>query len=485
MGKAIMINSTILPTIGTVSLVDFIEIPITGISIQNKPSTVIDNHQLSILKYPLNTTQNDITWVSSNNNVATVSSSGYITVLSVGDVTITARSSSNSSIYDSCLISCQLSNSVIPITGINITNKQNDILDNLQLTYDLTPSDTTQTDVTWISSDITIATISNTGYVNILDTGNILITLISSVNSNVSDSFTASCAFSYVPVQLLSISGNATASVGSNIQLYCDVYPGDSTNKNITWASSDTSIATVSSSGLVTTLSAGDVTITCTSVDNNLINDTKLLTISQISYVTHKLYFKQANSVNGVSSWTWTDSKSGVKVNKNYFHNTMPSTIVNSSGSVVSGITKMTLAEVQLIDINAQNGGFVDQPLTGANSNNCDYDLTMIKNISTPHPSASNVGKCGMGMWCPNGTYHYKILLGCAVSKLTNQALLKINNTVINIPEFNCLDNLNTYIEGDFVVSTGYLFLTLDKQNYSGSNPIGFSLTEIDMSVPV
>lgn len=49
--------------------------------------------------------------------------------------------------------------------------------------------------------------------------------------------------------------------------LVATVFPANATNKNVTWTSSDTSIATVSSTGVVTTVSDGTVTITATTQD--------------------------------------------------------------------------------------------------------------------------------------------------------------------------------------------------------------------------
>ena len=483
MGKSIVISSTILPTLGTVTLINKTVVPITAISILNKPVSVIDSVQLIVSKTPSNTTQTGVIWSSSNTAIAVVSDTGLVSVISEGSVTITATSYSDGNVTDTAVFNCALTSPVVQITGITIQNKPATVIDAVQLSYTLSPSNTTQTDVTWSSSVPMAATVSNTGLVTVTGVGISTISLTSSINSTISDSFSTQCSFTIIPVTSLNISGNNSVTVGGTLQLYGDILPGNATNTSVIWTSSNNSLATVSNTGLVTAIADGSLNITCTSVSDPSIFAVKAITINAVQSVVHKLYFKQSVNVNGVSAWTWTDSKSGVKVNKNYLHVTMPSTIVNSAGATVPGITKMTSAEMQLIDQYAGTSSFIDQTLTGANAADCAYDLTMIKNICTPHTSGANNAKSAMGMHCPNGTYHYKILLGCAASKTTSQALLKINGTTISLPNFNCMDNLNNYVEGDFVVTTGYMMLTLDKQNYSGSNPIGFSLTEIDMTV--
>lgn len=45
------------------------------------------------------------------------------------------------------------------------------------------------------------------------------------------------------------------------------VSPADATNKNLTWKSSNTSVAAVSSAGLLTAVGPGTATITCTAAD--------------------------------------------------------------------------------------------------------------------------------------------------------------------------------------------------------------------------
>lgn len=484
MGKAFIINTTILPTIGTITMIDPIVVSITGITILNKPILVTDSLQLSTIKYPTNTTQTGVLWNSSNTGVAIVSNSGLVTVISVGSVTITATSMSNGVVLDTTSFSCELTSPVVPITAISIQSKPTSIIDAVQLSYTLTPSNTTQTGVTWSSSVTSAATVSNTGLITVAGVGITTITLTSSVNSEIFDSFSSTTSLTTIPVTSLTISGSDTATVGGTIQLYGDILPGDATDTSVTWSSSNTDVAIVSASGLVTTLSSGTTTITATSVSNNSISNTKVITVNSVVSTVHKLYFKQSISVNGSSSWTWTDAKSGVKVNKSYIHVSSPTTIINSAGTTVGSITKMTGTEMAVIDANAGgNGAFADQILSGKTSADCDYDLTMIKNVCTPHPFVANAAKSALGMHCPNGTYHYKILLGCVISRSTSQALLKINGTTITLPVFDCMNNVNNYVEGDFVVTTGYLMITLDKQNYSGTNPIGLSLTEIDMTV--
>ncbi|MGL5348813.1 MAG: Ig-like domain-containing protein, partial [Peptostreptococcaceae bacterium] len=57
--------------------------------------------------------------------------------------------------------------------------------------------------------------------------------------------------------------------INETFQLIATVLPATATNKNVTWSSSNTNIATVSANGLVTAKSIGSVTITATTQDGN------------------------------------------------------------------------------------------------------------------------------------------------------------------------------------------------------------------------
>ena len=62
---------------------------------------------------------------------------------------------------------------------------------------------------------------------------------------------------------------SASVNVGSTTQLTATVSPSNATNKNVSWSSSNTAIATVNSSGLVTGVALGTATVTVTTQDGS------------------------------------------------------------------------------------------------------------------------------------------------------------------------------------------------------------------------
>ncbi len=71
-----------------------------------------------------------------------------------------------------------------------------------------------------------------------------------------------------IPVTSVSLNKSSTSiSVGATETLVATVLPADATNKSVTWGSSSTAAATVSSEGVVTGVAEGASVITVTTVD--------------------------------------------------------------------------------------------------------------------------------------------------------------------------------------------------------------------------
>lgn len=137
-----------------------------------------------------------------------------------------------------------------------------------QLTLGYTPNDTNVKNVTYTSSNEGIATVSNTGLVTGVAQGSATITATAQTASGTT---TATTTITVTPIAVTSVSlssNSETIKVGKTVTLTPTISPSDATNKNVTWTSSNTSIATVSG-GTVTGVAAGTATITVKTVDGN------------------------------------------------------------------------------------------------------------------------------------------------------------------------------------------------------------------------
>ena len=155
-------------------------------------------------------------------------------------------------------------------TSISLSAESNSISigATTQLTVGYTPSDTNVKNVTYTSSSESIATVSNTGLVTGIAQGSATITATAEAASG-TVSATTTITVTPIAVTSVSLSSNSeTIKVGKTVTLTPTISPSNATNKNVTWSSSNTNIATVSG-GTVTGVAEGTATITVTTVDGS------------------------------------------------------------------------------------------------------------------------------------------------------------------------------------------------------------------------
>lgn len=269
-GKAIIVKGLDFSSLNLGKVTRVSDILVNSITVSGSATgTVGSIIQLSKIVLPQNATNQEVSWSSSNTNIANVSSSGLVSIIAAGNFTITAVANDGSGVVGTMSIT----GTIVYLVSVLIANKPSVIVNVARLTVAYFPSSTAQTGIAWSSSNINIATVSSTGVVTVLMSGNVTITSTSTVNSNITDSFEAAC--SLVPVVLvnaITVSGNASIPVGGNSQLSVAILPLTSTDQSVSWSSSNTNIATVNSSGVVTVLAPGSVTITAVANDGSAVS---------------------------------------------------------------------------------------------------------------------------------------------------------------------------------------------------------------------
>ncbi|MBO4902181.1 MAG: Ig-like domain-containing protein [Lachnospiraceae bacterium] len=125
--------------------------------------------------------------------------------------------------------------------------------------------------VTWSSSDTKIATVDkNSGAIKGIAAGKAVITATAADGSNTTGSVEITVTEKKVAVTKLTLKPDkCSVAVKGNYQLAVAVEPTNATDKTVTWATSDKTVATVSDGGLVTGVKEGSVTITATAHDGS------------------------------------------------------------------------------------------------------------------------------------------------------------------------------------------------------------------------
>lgn len=125
------------------------------------------------------------------------------------------------------------------------------------LTLYAKPSSTIDGSVTWISSDPDVATVSQSGLVTAVAPGEVIIAAIFEEAEA-----TFAITVRQIIEETLTISQTkAEINVNESLSLSAVANPVDASYQVITWTSSNTSVATVSSSGLVTAVALGEAII--------------------------------------------------------------------------------------------------------------------------------------------------------------------------------------------------------------------------------
>ena len=210
-------------------------------------------------------TDRPIAWYSSSAAIASVNDSGVISAVAPGNTVVSAVSEG---------IAGQASMAITPppptpIATVSVAVSPPAVLigQTAQATATLQDSSgnlISGRTVTWESSDISIATVDTTGTVKATGLGNAMIKASSGGKNN--SSRLSVSAPAPIPVASVSVSpASASLQIGATVQLSATTRDANGavlTGRVIGWNSGNTSIATVSSTGLVTAIAGGSVSIT-------------------------------------------------------------------------------------------------------------------------------------------------------------------------------------------------------------------------------
>lgn len=200
---------------------------------------------------PDNATDKTIVWKSDNEAVATVKN-GLVTAVGKGTTTISSTSKNGVVAY--CTVTV-----LVPADSVALNKSSLELIKGKSetLTSTVTPSNTTDT-IVWSSSNSAVATVAN-GKVTAVSAGTATISVTTSRGK------TASCVITVkVPsTNIILDKYSVTINVGKTDTVKATLAPADTTD-TVKWTSSDNTVATVSSQGVITARARGTATITAT-----------------------------------------------------------------------------------------------------------------------------------------------------------------------------------------------------------------------------
>ena len=246
----------------------------------NKTSATLKATETLTLKAtvaPATTTDKSVTWKSLNEAVATVDANGKVTAVAVGEATITATTTDGSNKSATCKIT--VAKTLASSISLNKTSATLKATETLTLKATIAPATTTDKSVTWKSSNEAVATVDANGKVTAVAVGEATITATTTDGSNKS----ATCKITVAKTLAESVTldkTTATLKATETLTLKATIAPATTTDKSVTWKSSNEAVATVDANGLVTAIAVGEATITAATVDGSNLSATCKVTVT-------------------------------------------------------------------------------------------------------------------------------------------------------------------------------------------------------------
>ncbi len=245
-------------------------VPVESIAIDKETLELVegDSATLTATVSPDNASDKTYAWTSSNPDVATVAEDGTVTAIAPGNTTITATSNDGGKTA-SCEVS--VAKRIIHVESVTLSGETSVTAgDTVTFTYTITPSDATVQDVKWSSSDESVIKVDADGIAVVLKNGVATITV-----TTVDGEKTASAKILASPLLVSSLSIDVTSltlAAGEEGKLVATVAPENATNKELSWKSLTTSVATVDAEGNVKAVKPGTAKIRVSTTDGSKLN---------------------------------------------------------------------------------------------------------------------------------------------------------------------------------------------------------------------
>ena len=224
---------------------------------------------------PADATNRNLVYRSSNDSIATVDLKGVVTGKGAGTVTITATS------VESGFTATKTYTVIyIPVTSVTLDSTAVSVFVGYthQLNATVNPAKASNKGLIWTSSDTTVAKVSSNGLVSGIRQGDMIITVTSKDNP----AMTAQASVHVANVLTTSLTLQPSPFVigeRDTIRVQVTFQPANTSIKKTTWSSTDTTLATVDSTGLVTAIKQGALSIIVNTLDGSGVIDTLPVTV--------------------------------------------------------------------------------------------------------------------------------------------------------------------------------------------------------------
>ncbi len=263
-------------------------VAVTSVTVDRDAKTVVvnDTYAISATVLPAEASQ-EVIFESSDEQIATVSETGVVTALQEGEATISVISK----VDETQKATVKIRVIDIPIAlqldkTAHSLKATDSFLLGAQLVYESGKTEKVDaTQLSYVSSNGTVATVDAQGRVTALEqtvypqTATIQVSYVFHYEIDgevVSKQLTGNCLVTVtsIPVESIQLSNKETAvtlEINDTYTLLPKVLPSNATNQELTFKSSQSSVASVSSKGVITAKSIGETVITVAAKENSAI----------------------------------------------------------------------------------------------------------------------------------------------------------------------------------------------------------------------
>ncbi len=273
------------------------EVVPTGVIVMNIPDEVKvgDVVTLSVTVLPEGASQ-EVVWSSSNPAVATVDATGKVSFLAVGEVVITAASKAKLTVKRDVPFSVQIPDPTEVVISSKTGLYEVLLSATLQMEATVHPDLADQT-VIWSVNDSNIATITEAGLLQPKQVGTVIVSATSAVDDEV---------FGTKTITILRPPGTSleltapykVLQIEEEMQLVTRILP-ELADQEVIFASTNSDVLTVDSTGKVVAVAVGTATITATAKTNPNVGKAVLVTVvEKVAEVDHDNYYVSAGVKN-------------------------------------------------------------------------------------------------------------------------------------------------------------------------------------------
>ncbi len=308
---------------------------VTGIYLNKTNTTLIvgSSETLTATVVPGNTSDS-VTWFSGNPNIATVDQSGKITGRSSGTAQIFAMTSSGRYIA-SCSVKVVSANASVTSVSIDKTTSYIALEpgSTRSLTATVEPSSAADKSLTWTSGDTSVAVVNQSGKVTAISEGTAVITVRTNDGGKTDQLLVKVIpddeweAVNEVKINLL----QTIIPVGEKDTLKYSLEPSDASNQEVIWTSNNTSIVSVTNTGVIEAKRTGTAVVTATSADGSKKASCVITVVPSVEKPAYGILFNKITSTllvgmsdyptvnaypdgTSISSLTWRTSDSSVAI---------------------------------------------------------------------------------------------------------------------------------------------------------------------------